>query len=92
MAATSVASKMAHQSTEPVMGCPTLTSADKWIAQTFGKPKKDWSGFVDKALVDFKWANQARPICDIKGCNHRKTGLSAKFKKSDLLIPFKKQA
>jgi hypothetical protein len=31
------------------------------------------------------------PIYDIKGCNHRKTGLSDKFNKTDMLIPFKKQ-
>ena len=34
---------------------------------------------------------QTHPACDVKGCNHWKTGLSANFKKLDFLIPFKKQ-
>ncbi len=32
-----------------------------------------------------------RPIYDVKGYNHRKSGLSDKFNKTDLLIPFKKR-
>ena len=42
--------------------------------------------------MDCETPNQARPICDVKDCNHWKTGLSAKHDKPDLLIPFKKQA
>jgi hypothetical protein len=32
-----------------------------------------------------------RPIYDVKGYNHRKTGFSVKFNKTDTLIPFKKR-
>jgi hypothetical protein len=90
-AVTSTVPKMAHKPNKPVMGGLTQTKTDKWMAWTGGKPKVDWSGFVDVTLVDFETPNQMRPIYDVKGYNHRKTGLSAKFNKSDMLIPFKKR-
>ena len=40
--------------TKPVMGGLTQTDTDKWTAWTGGKPKADWSGFVDKNLMGFE--------------------------------------
>jgi hypothetical protein len=48
----------------------------------------DW---FEKATLDYKTPNQMRPIYSVKGYNHRKTGPSDKFNKTDILIPFKKQ-
>jgi hypothetical protein len=76
---------------EPKMGGLAQTETDKWIAWTGGKPKVDWSGFEDSKHLDYETPNQMRPVYDVKGYNHRKTGLSVKFNKSDLLIPFKKR-
>ena len=89
--APSVVSMMAHQPKKPVMGGLFRTDDNKWMAWTGGKPKLDWSGFADDARVDFRAPNQMRPLYDVKGYNHRKTGFTAKFNKSDLLIPFKKR-
>jgi hypothetical protein len=72
------------------MGNVAQIGVDKWAAWTGGKPKLDWSGF-ETATLDFETPNQMRPIYDVKGYNHRKTGLSDKFKKTDTLIPFKKR-
>ena len=89
----SSASQMAqaHKPKVPIMGGLTQTDTDKWIAWTGGKPKVDWSGFLDGTIVDFETPNQMRPVCDVKGCNHCKTGLATKFNKSDMLVPFKKR-
>jgi hypothetical protein len=88
-------SKTALKPLEPKVGGLAQTKTDKWIAWTGGKPKVDWSGFEDAKRVDHETPNQMRPIYDpiydVKGYNHRKTGLSIKFNKSDLLIPFKKR-
>ncbi len=46
---------------------------------------------METATVDFETPNQMRTIYNVKGYNHRKTGLSYKFNKTDTLIPFKKQ-
>jgi hypothetical protein len=81
---------MALKPTKPTMGDLTQTGVDKWSAWTGGKPKLDWSGF-ETIIVDFETPNQMRPIYDVKGYNHRKTGLSDKFNKTDTLIPFKKR-
>jgi hypothetical protein len=81
---------MALKPTKPTMGDLTQTGVDKWSAWTGGKPKLDWSGF-ETITVDFETPNQMRPIYDVKGYNHRKTGLSDKFNKTDTLIPFKKR-
>ena len=81
---------MALKPTKPIMGGVTQTGTDSWAAWTGGKPKADWSGF-EVATSDFETPNQMRPIYDVKGYNHRKGGLSDKFKKSDTLIPFKKR-
>jgi hypothetical protein len=89
--APSAVAKTVHKPIKPVMGGLTQTDTDKWIAWTGGKPKVDWSGFLDVTLVDFETPNQMRPVYDVKGYNHRKTGLSTKFNKSDMLIPFKKR-
>ena len=90
--AASAVIKMAHKPTKPIMGGLTSTDDGKWIAWTGGgKPKVDWSGFLDVTLVDFRTPNQMRPVYDVKGYNHRKTGLTTKFNKSDMLIPFKKR-
>jgi hypothetical protein len=77
--------------TKLTMGDLTQTGVNKWAAWTGGKPKKDWSGF-ETATADYQTPNQMRPIYDVKRYNHRKTGLSDKFNKTDTLIPFKKQA
>ena len=82
---------MAHKPNKLVMGGLTQTNADKWIAWTGGKPKVDWSGFLDEDLVDFRTPNQMHPVSDVKGYNHRKSGLTVKFSKSNMLIPFKKR-
>jgi hypothetical protein len=76
--------------TKPTMGALTQTGVDKWAAWTGGKPKLDWSGF-ETTTVDYETPNQMRPIYDVKGYNHRKTGLTDKFNKTDTLIPFKKR-
>ena len=72
--AQSAVPKMAHKPNKPVMGGLTQTKTDKWIAWTGGNPKADWSGFVDKNLVDFETPHQMRPVYDVKGYNHCKTG------------------
>jgi hypothetical protein len=76
--------------TKPTMGDVAQIGVDKWAAWTGGKPKLDWSGFKT-ATADFETPNQMRPIYDVKGYNHRKTGLTNKFKETDTLIPFKKR-
>ena len=81
---------MALKPTKPIMGGITQTGTDSWAAWTGGKPKADWSGFA-VATVDFETPNQMRPIYDVKGYNHRKGGLTDKFNKTDMLIPFKKK-
>jgi hypothetical protein len=81
---------MALKPTKPTMGDLTQTGVDKWSAWTGGKPKLDWPGF-ETTTVDFETPNQMRPIYNVKGYNHRKTGLSDKFNKTDTLIPFKKR-
>jgi hypothetical protein len=55
-----------------------------------GKPKADWTGLEDVS-PDYETPNQMRPVYDVKGYNHRKSGLSEKFNKTDMLIPFKKR-
>jgi hypothetical protein len=81
---------MALKPNKPVMGGLTQTDADKWLAWTGRKPTADWKGLED-ATPDCKTPNKMRPICDVKECNHRKSGLSEKFNKTDSLIPFKKR-
>ena len=76
---------------EPTMGGLTQIETDKWLAWTGGKPKVDWSGLADEHLADYKSPNQMRPVYDVKGYNHRKSGLTFKFNKCDMLIPFKKR-
>ena len=76
---------------EPTMGGQTETETDKWLAWTRGKPKVDWSGLADEHLADYKSPNQMRPVYDIKSYNHRKSSLTFKFNKCDMLIPFKKR-
>jgi hypothetical protein len=83
-------SKMALKPIKPIMGDLTQTDENKWAAWTGGKPKLDWTGF-EKETLDYAAPNQMRPIYDVKGYNHRKTGLLNKFNKTDMLIPFKKQ-
>ena len=75
---------------KPIMGDLAQTDTDKWLAWTGGKPKVDWTG-LEKSTNDYETPNQMRPIYDVKGYNHRKSGLSDKFNKTDLLIPFKKR-
>ncbi len=75
---------------KPIMGDLAQTKTDKWLAWTGGRPKVDWMG-LENSTVDYKTPNQMRPIDDVKGYNHRKSGLSDKFNKTDLLIPFKKR-
>jgi hypothetical protein len=81
---------MALRPKEPIMGAITQTDTDKWLAWTGGKPKADWTGLEDVS-PDYETPNQMRPVYDAKGCNHRKSGLSEKFNKTDMLIPFKKR-
>ena len=55
-------------------------------------PKVDWSGLVeDEDLADYATLNQMRPVYDIKGYNHCKSGLASKFNKCAMFIPFKKR-
>jgi hypothetical protein len=81
---------MALRPKEPIMGAITHTDTDKWLAWTGGKPKADWTGLEDVS-PDYKTPNQMRPVYDVKGYNHRKSGLSEKCNKTDMLIPFKKR-
>jgi hypothetical protein len=81
---------MALKPTKPIMGDLTQTKTNKWLAWTGGKPKVDWSGF-EVATADYETPNQMRPVFDVQGYNHRQSGLSDKFNKTDMLIPFKKQ-
>jgi hypothetical protein len=82
---------MALKPTKPTTGDVSQIGVDTWAAWTGGKPKLDWSGFVT-ATLDFETPNQMRPFYDVEGYkNHRKTGLSDKFNKTDTLIPFKKR-
>jgi hypothetical protein len=67
---------------KPTMGDFAQIGVDKWAVWTGGKPKLDWTGF-ETATADFETPNQMRPIYDVKGYNHRKTGLSDKFNKTD---------
>jgi hypothetical protein len=83
-------SKMALRPKEPIMGAITQTDTGKWLARTGGKPKADWTGLEDVS-PDCETPNQMRPVYDVQGCNHRKSGLSEKFNKTDMLIPFKKR-
>jgi transposase InsO family protein len=62
---------------------------DKFVAWTGGEPDDTWTG-LKVSTPDFNSPNQLRSTNDVKGYNHRKTGLSTKFKKTDLLMPFKK--
>jgi transposase InsO family protein len=81
---------MALKPTKPIMGGLTQTDVDKWLAWTGGKPTEDWKS-LKELTIDYETPNQMRPIYDVKGYNHRKTGLSDKFSKTDMLIPFKKR-
>jgi hypothetical protein len=71
------------------MGGLAQLDHDKFVAWTGGEADLTWMGFK-VATPDFKSPNQLRSTNDDKGYNHRKTGLSTKFNKTDLLIPFKK--
>ena len=51
----------------------------------------DWTGLVSPSLADYKTLNQMRLVYDVKGYNHRKSGLTFKFNKSKMLIPLKKR-
>ena len=54
----------------------------------------DWTGLVDASLADYEISNQmVNPGYDVnvKGYNHRKSGLISRFNKSNMLIPFKKR-
>jgi hypothetical protein len=75
---------------KPIMGDLTQTGVDKWAEWTSERPKVNWTGF-QKATLDYETPNQMCPIYDVKGYNHRKIGLSDKFNKTDMLIPFKKR-
>ena len=77
---------MALRPKEPIMGAITQTDTDKWLAWTGGKPKADWTGLED-ASSDYETPNQMRPVYDVKGYNHRKSGLSDKFNKTDCSSP-----
>jgi hypothetical protein len=81
---------MALKPKQPIMGGLTQTDTDKWLAWTGGKPTADWKG-LEQTTPDYETPNQMRPIYDVKGHNHRKSGLSDKFNKTDSLIPFKKR-
>ena len=76
---------------EPAMGGLTQTKTNKLLAWTGRKPKVDWSGIVDEDLADYDTPNQMRPVYNVKRYNHRKSGLTSKFNKCDMLIPFKKR-
>jgi hypothetical protein len=65
------------------------TDQDKWSAWTGGCPNREWTGF-EVEITDYKTPNQLRTSYDVKGYNHRKSGLSVKFNKTDMLVPFKK--
>ena len=62
---------------------------DKFVAWTGGEPDDTWTG-LKVPTPDLNSPNQLQSTNDVKGYNHRKTGLSTKFKKTDLLMPFKK--
>ena len=64
-------------------GLLTQAKTDKWLAWSGGKPKVDWTGFVDEGLADYETLNQMRPVYDARGYNHRKSGLTSKLNKSD---------
>jgi hypothetical protein len=53
-----------------------------------GRPNLEWTGF-EVEIEDYETPNQLRTSYDVKGHNHRKGGLSVKFNKTDMLIPFK---
>ena len=77
---------------EPAMGGLTQTKTNKYLAWTGGKPKVDWTGLVDKGLADYEMPNQQmHPVYNVKGYNYRKSGLTSKFNKCNMLIPFKKR-
>jgi hypothetical protein len=81
---------MANKPVMPIMGGLTETDVDKWLAWTGGQPTVDWKS-LKVATKDYETPNQMRPTYDVKGYNHRKSGLSDKFSKTDQLIPFKKR-
>jgi hypothetical protein len=78
-----------HKPAMPIMGGLAQIDHDKFVAWTGGEPDAAWIGFK-VPTPDFKSPNQLRSNNDVKGYNHRKLGLSTKFNKSDLLLPFKK--
>jgi hypothetical protein len=80
---------VAHKPVTPTMGGIAQLDSAKFVAWTGGEPNADWTGFK-VATSDFESPNQLRSTNDVKGYNHRKLGLSTKFNKSDLLLPFKK--
>jgi hypothetical protein len=89
MSSGSVVSPKVHKPVEPVMGGLAQLEQDKFVAWTGGEPDVTWTGFK-VATADFKSPNQIRSTNDVKGYNHRKSGLTTKFSKTDLLLPFKK--
>ena len=78
-----------HKPAMPIMGGLAQLDTDKFVAWTGGEPDLTWTGFK-VPTPDFKSPNQLRSTNDVKGYNHRKSGLSTKFKKNDPLLPFKK--
>jgi hypothetical protein len=81
-------STVAHKPKVPIMGGLTQMDQDKWSAWTGGRLNLTWTGFVVE-IEDYETPNQLRTSYDVKGYNHRKSGLSVKFNKTDMLIPFK---
>ena len=71
------------------MGGLAQLDHDKFVAWVGGEPDAAWTGFR-VPTSDFKSPNQLRSTNDVKGYNHRKLGLTTKFSKTDLLLPFKK--
>ncbi len=83
-----VPSTVTRKPATPIMG-GLAELDDKFVAWTGGEPDNTWTG-LKVPTPDLNSPNQLRSTNDVKGYNPRKTGLSTKFKKTDLLMPFKK--
>jgi hypothetical protein len=78
-----------HKPPVPIMGGIAQTEHNKWVAWSGGAPNLGWTEF-ESLITDYTTPNQLRSVYDVKGYNHSKTGLTDKFNKTDMLLPFKK--
>jgi hypothetical protein len=86
---TNIMSVIIHKPDEPIMGGLAQTDLEKLCAWTGGHPNIGWTAF-EVPIADYETPNQLRSAYDVKGFHHCKKGITLKFNKSDMLIPFKK--